>query len=596
MRPIAPSDALHPGDVLHHPAFGFATVEAADADGAHLRWERPSPTAPPRVSRQGLAEVWRACPRQGFFARSVTDPDGVRAWLGADPLAALGALLVDLGAPVEPADVRDWLVDRSLLTGRRFDGWWTGLLPSVERDPRFEWKGGSLRVRPGVDPQAFDAQRPSPLPAPGTLGAGAAFPFALRVARAVAEAHARGEVLVRDRAQVKVAGGEVRFATESGRWRHARREDVRFVMRLLLEQVLGALPDPNSLPDAELVCLVGDVSPALPPELLGVVQRSLAVDPDLRPADGSALLHALRLAEASATTRATAPFNPHAQVLAGFNSHIGILKSLQGQTNQDSFLLVGEPGLSLVGVADGISMSTAGTGDLAASLLVKTLRIHWQEHGEGLRDAGPGRVQSFLTDALRRANRVICEAASRAADGDLSRAIPMGTTALFGVTRGNRVHLASLGDSRAYLVSPGGVAPLTADQNLQALRLRDHFAAQAVTWDEPRFSLTGYLGYFGADGRPELPQPFTRTVTLLPGEWLVLCTDGFSDFAGSEDASTLEVVAASVAEARGTTPGALAMDVARRLVDAANRGGGGDNVTVLALTLSPEYAAAEDEG
>jgi serine/threonine protein phosphatase PrpC len=36
------------------------------------------------------------------------------------------------------------------------------------------------------------------------------------------------------------------------------------------------------------------------------------------------------------------------------------------------------------------------------------------------------------------------------------------------------------------------------------------------------------------------------------------------------------------------------MAVARTLVDAANAGGGGDNITVLALTLGPATSAASE--
>lgn len=596
MHPITATDALQVGDVLHHPAFGFAVVDQADPEGASLRWERANGGQPPRVSRKGLVDAWRTCAPGGLFARSVTDPDSARSWLSGDPASAVGSMVAELGGAVSLAELREWLAERGLVTGRRFDGWWSAALPLVESDPRLEWRSGELRAREGVEGAAFAPDRVVPLPAAGTLGAGAAMDFAVRLARALADAHARGEVAVQARERVGFAGGEVRVPTLGSRSRHARRDDGRWAMRLVLEQVLGPLPSAEDLADADLVAVAAELAPALPPELLGVAQRALALDPDLRFSDGIALHHALRLGEATATTRALTPFDAEASWTAGFQTHIGALKSLQGQTNQDSFVLLGEPRLALAAVADGISIASAGTGDQASALFSRTLRNYWLEQSGGLRDAGPGRLHAFLQEALRRANRAICEAAQRAADGDFSRAIPMGTTALAAIVRGSRVHLAALGDSRAYIVTPGGAWPLTSDQNAQALRLREHLAGQPAAWDEHRFSLTGYLGYFGLDGRPELPPAFTRTFTLLPGEWLVLCTDGFTDFAASEDAAVPGVLTACLAEARGTAPGALAMDYARRLVDAANRGGGGDNVTVLVLTLSPDVGAPDEPG
>jgi serine/threonine protein phosphatase PrpC len=95
---------------------------------------------------------------------------------------------------------------------------------------------------------------------------------------------------------------------------------------------------------------------------------------------------------------------------------------------------------------------------------------------------------------------------------------------------------------------------------------------------------------------PTPAPPFTRALTLLPGEWLILCSDGLTDYGGPEEAAIGTLLTATVRDAKGATPAARAMDICRALVDAANRGGGGDNVTVLALTLSSEYGAAPNEG
>ena len=75
------------------------------------------------------------------------------------------------------------------------------------------------------------------------------------------------------------------------------------------------------------------------------------------------------------------------------------------------------------------------------------------------------------------------------AGGDLTRHIPMGTTAVVAIVRGDRVHIVSLGDSRAYLVGATGAALLTADQNLRGEWLRswqnnqpfDH-STKAMRW------------------------------------------------------------------------------------------------------------------
>lgn len=590
MLPVPSVDALRPGDVLHHPAFGFATVESADAQGAALRWERPGPNHPGQVPPSVLADVYRRCDGRGLLARSVENPDAARALLTREPLTALALLLLDLGDRLRKEDVRDWLAERRLVGDARFEDWWATVLPMAQADPRFVVRRGGLGLVEGATWDRLAPSAPVELPGPGTLPAAAALGFASRLARALAEAHAAGEVLAGERDAITNAGTGFRLRTRPAASPDEPREDVRVVMRLVLEQVLGRLPSPADLADDDLCPLVSAVEPSLPLELLAVAQECLARTSERRPADALALCERLAVASACHELRHQLPLAPHAGLVAGFNTHIGAVKSLQSQTNQDAFWVVGDPSLALVGVADGISLSSAGTGDLAAFLLARTMRTQWEEHGASLVDAPPGRVHAFLYEALRRANKVICDQALRLAGGDLDRHVPMGTTALAAVIRGNRVHLAGMGDSRAWVVGRFGAAVATADGNLQSLRLREALSGRDVEWDEPRHSLTSYCGHFTMDGRIEMPTVFTRTFTLLPDEWLVLATDGLSDYADEEEAGVGRVLVRQVREATGATPGARAMDLARRLVDAANRGGGGDNVTVLALTLSADDA------
>ena len=97
------------------------------------------------------------------------------------------------------------------------------------------------------------------------------------------------------------------------------------------------------------------------------------------------------------------------------------------------------------------------------------------------------------------------------------------------------------------------------------------------------------------DLRPVLLDPWTRTVDLLPGEWLILATDGLSDYAAEEEAGIGRLLRQAVERVRDLPAREATMKVARELVNAANEGGGGDNVTVLALTLDGIGALAADE-
>ncbi|MDP2311497.1 MAG: protein phosphatase 2C domain-containing protein [Pseudomonadota bacterium] len=596
MLPILPDAPVQVGDVLHHPAFGFATVEDCDPASATLRWERQGSSHPIHVRHGALATAYRRCLPDGLLARSVRDPDGARAFVEAEPLAGLAMLLVEVDGPLTPADVRDWFLARRLSSAARFDAWWDAVRPLLEADERFALTRDSVALRDDVDRHDVLHARARPLPAHGSLPPSAAFGFALRLARALADVHLGGFGIVPDPTTVAITGDTIHFRTRGAPTPHGRRDDVRFVLRLLLEQVLGPLPAPGDLPESDLAPQLGALGVPLPLELLAVVMDGLAADPGLRPADGFALWERLHMAEAVHTMRTSAPWAHQAGACAGFNTHVGVLKCLQTQVNQDAFLLAGDPTFSLLCVADGISQCNAGSGDLASGLTVRTLRLWWAEQADVLKDAEPPRVHASLAQALARANEIVCDGALRLAGPDTDNFIPMGTTVVVALTRGNRVHLAALGDSRAYLVGRHGVSLLTYDQNLQSIRMRDHAAGRKVSWADTGSPLVGYCGHFDPDGTPAPAPLYTRLVSLLPGEWLILCSDGLSDYGGPEEAAVALLIGNAVKEARGATVAAQAMEVCRALVDAANRGGGGDNVTVLALTLSSEYGATPHDG
>lgn len=595
MSSPSPFPPPHVGDVLHHPAFGFATVDERDASGATLRWQHQGPSHPIHVGPVALEKSYRRCLPDGLLARSVSNPDGARVALTTDPVGMLALLVAEVGGPLEVPDLRDWLLALGLSSAGRFDRWWDATRPLIETDTRLALVGGRLALRDGLDPAEILAVHPQPLPPPGTIPAAAAFALGLRFARALADVHIAGRTVVPDRGEVQLLGAAVRFRTRGASTSTARQDDVRFVVRLLLEQVLGPLPSSEDLPESDLAPLLAAHPVALPPELGAVALDALAADPTLRPADGLALWERLHVAEAVHALRQEVPWAHHAAAAAGFDTHVGTLKSLQAQTNQDAFLLAGDPTWSLLVVADGISQCTAGSGDLASNLTTRALRDWWAEQADAVRDAEPARVHAAAAAALDRANALVCDAAVRLAAPNADDFVPMGTTCVLALTRGNRVALSALGDSRAYLVGRHGVALLTYDQNLQAMRFRAHVAGRPMPWGDAGSPLVGYVGHFTEEGVPSAAPPFVRALTLLPEEWLVLCSDGLTDYAAPEEADVARLLRETVRDARGDTSAARAMDVCRALVAAANRGGGGDNVTVLALTLSSEYGSGPSE-
>jgi protein phosphatase len=147
----------------------------------------------------------------------------------------------------------------------------------------------------------------------------------------------------------------------------------------------------------------------------------------------------------------------------------------------------------------------------------------------------------------------------------------MGTTATIAVLLGDRLFLAQVGDSRAYLVREGVATQLTKDQSLmqrliEAGELTEEEAAQS----ERRNIILQALG----------PEPSVKVeITQQPlrrDDVLVLCSDGLSGLVRPEHIA--EVIT-----------GELDLSVAcDRLIAMANDGGGPDNITVVAARFEGE--------
>ncbi|MEL6348757.1 MAG: PP2C family protein-serine/threonine phosphatase, partial [Myxococcota bacterium] len=172
------------------------------------------------------------------------------------------------------------------------------------------------------------------------------------------------------------------------------------------------------------------------------------------------------------------------------------------------------------------------------------------------------------------ANDTICEGSLRLAEGNLNQHIPMGTTAVAALARGASVHIASLGDSRIYLAGTNGVALVTGDQNLRGEWLRSWQGDKPITLSGEGQALVGYLGHFNVDAKPEPLTPVLRRLRMLPDETLILCSDGLNDYAAESHAEMGQLIIDAL---QHDDLGAGA----RTLVEHANAGGGGDNVTVL---------------
>jgi PPM family protein phosphatase len=225
--------------------------------------------------------------------------------------------------------------------------------------------------------------------------------------------------------------------------------------------------------------------------------------------------------------------------------------------NEDSFM-VDEP---LYAVADG--MGGHQGGEVASNLALEILgRLTLEDSG----DTAPN-----LADAVREANRAVLDKAST--DPGLHG---MGTTLTALVAGGNRVFLAHVGDSRAYLLRDGRMEQLTEDHTVvEGLVQEGRLTRQEAEIHPQRSILTRALG---VDGDVEVDE---RSQEVHEGDRILLCSDGLTGMVPEQE---IERVLAELEDPQRA---------ADALVEAANDAGGQDNITAVVLDVLPETEAAD---
>ncbi len=230
-------------------------------------------------------------------------------------------------------------------------------------------------------------------------------------------------------------------------------------------------------------------------------------------------------------------------VAYGATSDVGRVR----EANEDSYL-VAEP---LFVVADGMGGHIAG--DVASSTAVKVI-----EGGSSqLSSEDPATLTKIISDA-------------NAAIWDKAQSDPalrgMGTTCTLVLVDEDRVHIAHVGDSRAYRLREGQLEQLTEDHTLVGRMVQEgRLSAEEAQHHPQRSIITRALGV------DEDVQVDLDTVELSAGDRLLICSDGLSSMV--EDDQIRDVLA------RETDP----QKAADGLVQLANEAGGDDNITVVVI-------------
>jgi serine/threonine protein phosphatase PrpC len=236
------------------------------------------------------------------------------------------------------------------------------------------------------------------------------------------------------------------------------------------------------------------------------------------------------------------------RLVVGVATDIGKVR----EGNEDAYLV--EP--PLYAIADG--MGGARGGEVASNLALETV--------EDLARAGKG----TLAEQVREANRAVFARSKedRAVTG-------MGTTLTAAKIVDEEVHLAHVGDSRAYLLRAGALRQLTDDHTLVNRMVKTgEITADEADVHPHRNVLTRALGT-----EPEVKVDVDE-VPLMDGDRILLCSDGLFGMVSEEQIQ-------AILEAEPDPQKA-----ADRLIRAANRAGGIDNITSILIDVHEVAAGA----
>ncbi|WP_081913734.1 PP2C family serine/threonine-protein phosphatase [Glycomyces sp. NRRL B-16210] len=222
------------------------------------------------------------------------------------------------------------------------------------------------------------------------------------------------------------------------------------------------------------------------------------------------------------------------------------------QGNQDSVFA----GSHFIAVADG--MGGMAAGDLASAIVVNTIaRLDVPPPADSIVDE--------LADAVADANRAI-----RRVVADDPQKEGMGTTLTALWFDGEWFNLVHIGDSRAYRMRDGGFEQITVDDTyVQMLVDEGRITAEEAERHPQRSLLLRALGASEVE-------PAFQTLKGVPGDRILLCSDGLSGPVSDADIARTLQTAASPQEAAET------------LVQQALDAGAPDNVTVLIADVVEE--------
>ncbi len=241
--------------------------------------------------------------------------------------------------------------------------------------------------------------------------------------------------------------------------------------------------------------------------------------------------------------------------------------------NQDSFDIVAfNENAVLAIVCDGMGGAAGGkiASSLALSSFINYLDLQINEKNVSLADKNPVNLdilEEMMKEAVKEANHTVFEYAK-----DSVELLGMGTTLVACLVIDNECLVCNVGDSRLYHLSKTSMRQITRDHSYVQMLIDTGMLQSEMAAAHPDRNVI-----MRAVGTRAGVTAETFRVTLQPNETILLCSDGLSNYVSNESMYTIIWGSEDI----------FNLDEKKKvqtLIQAANEGGGRDNITAVLLT------------
>lgn len=240
--------------------------------------------------------------------------------------------------------------------------------------------------------------------------------------------------------------------------------------------------------------------------------------------------------------------------------------------NEDSVSV--DAGAGLVVLADGMGGYNAGEVASGIAISVTTTeiarRLQFESAAAKHATTKEDNAVVLLRNNIQKANSSIYHASQ-----SQPQYAGMGTTIVAALFYDNQVAMAHIGDSRLYRLRAGKLIAMTRDHSL----LQEQIDSGLISLEDARHSKNKNLVTRAVGIDPSV-DPEIHVYPVQIGDIYLLCSDGLNDMVEDED------IESALYAMQGNLPLA-----AEQLIEMANDNGGRDNVSVILVKITADFAA-----